>query len=86
MTNIWALIICCWASNRMVVPLIPKGLAIIIDITQKKKMKKPQMVRILPIELVEPFEAQKESSPPSCKLCTYLYPQTFYAGVMSRSE
>jgi hypothetical protein len=58
----------------MVVPFNPEGFAVIVDIIKEEKMKKPQMMWILSIKVVEPFKTQEEGSPPSCKLSANLHP------------
>jgi hypothetical protein len=42
--DLGTLVICCWATDRMVVPFDPEGLTVIIDIIKEKKMEKPQVM------------------------------------------
>lgn len=59
----------------MDIPGILKFLRIKVDIFKKEFLKKPELVRIATVKMMQVFQTQKESTPWAYKLFSYINPQ-----------
>jgi hypothetical protein len=58
----------------MVVPVLPEFVTILLNVIKKEGVQKPDMVRVFPIEKVEPLKTGKEGPPAPGKVAPSLEP------------
>jgi hypothetical protein len=68
----------------MTVPLLAEFFAILLNVLEEKGMQEPNVVWVIPIKEVEPFEAMEEGSPTPGKVSSSFKPQPLNSCVVSR--
>lgn len=67
----------------MVVPIPLEFRAIVLDIVEEEGVKEPNLVGLVPFEVVKPLKAGKEGPPPTGKVAAIFKPQPLNPGVMN---
>lgn len=69
----------------MPIPLLLKGVTVLVDLLKKQLIEKPKMGRLLGVEVEFILEASEERTPLSCEPFANFHPASFNAGIVSGS-
>jgi len=69
----------------MTIPLLLEFITIVLNVLKKEGMQKPNVVWIISVKEVEPFEASEKSSPAPSKVAPALKPEPLNPGIIGGS-